>query len=157
MRTFLIAAVAALLSAPAFAQDAPKTLRLRCEGIATVSTSQVASSNYMGSGGGMVFGNTTVTGKRSGEAIVNVEITDGAGRARFSPILIPALNTGSKDGWWTLTNLAMGEDEILAKTKFNILNNVSLRIDRRNGDMEVKGLGLSFTGKCAPDLAERMF
>ena len=156
MRTMLIAAAAALVAMPALAQEAPKPLKLRCEGTGTRSTSETASSMYMGNGG-MVMGDTTVTGKTSAEVIVNVEFTDGAARARFSPFLIPPLNTGSKDGWWTLTNIVMGEDEILAKTKFNFLNTVSLRIDRRNGDMDVKGLGLTYTGVCAPDVAERLF
>jgi hypothetical protein len=73
--------------------------------------------------------------------------------------MVPPLNTGGVEGWWSLADFRLNDTEIQGKFRLNPLNKPTLRVDRVSGDIEIQGsFKLSFRGNCTvQDAAERRF
>jgi len=91
------------------------------------------------------------------DAEVAVEINDGAGRIRLPDRMISPLNSNKGSPWWELRDLAVGDREITARYRMNVLETYAVRIDRATGRISVLG-SPSFHGACDRyDPAERRF
>jgi len=149
---------ALLLAVPSLAVAAP--LDLVCVGVGTWTESETSFANLSASNAqGSTYGSGTVTslGKGRGQVQVRIQIDQAnAGRIKMPPELVPPLRTGGKDGWWRFSELQVGEEQIGGKFALNPLNRVKVLIDRRLGDIDLRGLGLTFTGSCerAPEAPE---
>lgn len=150
--------VAALLAAPSLAAADP--LDLVCVGLGTWTESNTSFGNMSATNAqGSTYGSGTVTnlGKGRGQVQVRIQLDDAnGGRIKMPPDLVPPLRTGGKDGWWRFSELLVSDDQINAKFALNVLNRVKVVIDRRLGDIDLRGLGLTFTGSCerAPEAPE---
>lgn len=78
---------------------------------------------------------------------VQFDFRDGGGRVHLAGKLIPPLHSGGNDGWWPLEDVQMSPDRITARYHVNALNRPSVKIDRRSGLVEIKGIE-DFNGKC---------
>jgi hypothetical protein len=81
---------------------------------------------------------------------VAVEINGAEGRIRVPDGVKPPLRSGDQDGWWKLTNLDIGENEIKAKFSLNFMNHPQVRIDRISGHIAIRGGAGDFDGECRP-------
>lgn len=82
------------------------------------------------------------------EANVQIEVHGGEGRIRPSKKMVPALASGSQDGWWPLHDLDISPNRIQATYKLNGLNRPTVSIDRRSGHVRIDGLE-NFEGSCS--------
>lgn len=65
-----------------------------------------------------------------------------------------------KEGWWDFVKLDTSEVVIRGQISLNALNKPKIVIDRQSGEIDMRGLGMSFQGTCerAPEAtAERKF
>ncbi|WP_313437797.1 hypothetical protein [Novosphingobium sp.] len=86
---------------------------------------------------------------QSFSSAVTLQIYANDGRIRLPEKLIPPLNSGGDhQHWWQLNDLIVGENEIRASYRLNGLNKPKLRIDRRTGEINIKGTGQDFSGTC---------
>ena len=144
-------ALAVMDAAPAMAQsDSGETINLICSG----------HGEKLGSG----YVNTLEWDRydhkyrtRSGvqtemqtfSSAVTLQIYGNDGRIRLPEKLIPPLNSGGDhQHWWQLNDLIVGADEIRASYRLNGLNKPKLKIDRRTGEISIKGTGQDFSGTC---------
>lgn len=150
----LIPLAVALILAPAIARA--EAMDLVCRGTAFTTEQTTTTAAVRNSGGDYANGSaTTFTPNRSAES-VRVHLDGaGAGKVKLPPVLIPTISRG-KDGWWDFTKLDVGDDAIHGQFSLNILNHPSVVIDRHTGDIDLRGMGMRFSGSCerAPDAAE---
>lgn len=96
-----------------------------------------------------VFGNRTELRPQEFDASIMVQLWDGGGRIRLPKSLIPPINSRGDHGWWTLTNVMTGRDNIRASYRLNGLNKPDISIDRRSGRMNIRGTAdYAFRGSC---------
>jgi hypothetical protein len=91
---------------------------------------------------------------------VQVEIVGREGRIRVPDGIKPPLRSGGDDGWWKLKGLDVRENEIRGQISLNLLNKPSLRINRLNGHISIRGRTGNFDGYCElydPNSARRKF
>jgi hypothetical protein len=150
MQRLLLTALAAFVTAPAWAQVEGGTINLICTGRGDKMESGYTSTlewdrydhKYRTRSG-------VQTEMRGFESAVTVQIQDEDGRIRLPQKLIPPLNSGGDhQHWWQLTDVIVGENEIRASYRLNGLNKPRLRIDRRTGEITIKGTGQDFSGTC---------
>lgn len=153
--TALFSIDAALASEPADGLD----LLLRCDGTGTRIEAQTTTMSASNSAGQDVTADATTYSKERFNDRLLLDLKLDAGRIRMPKSMVPPMNSGGTDGWWSLTDLKVSEDAILARLKLNFLNRPVVRIDRSTGDIEVSGFaGLNFRGSCERmDRAERKF
>jgi hypothetical protein len=134
-------------------------LLLRCDGIGTRIDTQTATMSASNSAGQTATANSTTYSKERFNDRLLLDLKMDGGRIRMPKSMVPPINSGGSDGWWSLTDLQVSEDAILARFKMNFLNKPVVRIDRSTGDIEVSGFaGLNFRGSCERlDRAERKF
>lgn len=78
---------------------------------------------------------------------VQIELYGGQGRIQLGPKLVPPIHSGDDHGWWDLDNVVVTPDTITASYRLNGLNKPKIRIDRRSGLIEIKGM-TDFSGRC---------
>lgn len=89
------------------------------------------------------------TEMQSFSSAVTLQIYGDDGRIRLPEKLIQPLNSGGDhQHWWQLDDLIVGADEIRASYRLNGLNKPKLRIDRKTGEISIKGTGQDFSGTC---------
>ncbi|WP_343685479.1 hypothetical protein [Asticcacaulis sp.] len=96
------------------------------------------------------------TGKSDFEAAINVSIHGDEGSLRLPKSLVPPINGGSDNGWWTIDDLIVGHNEIRGKFRLNALNKPNVTINRLTGVMTIDGM-IKFTGRCDADDGHRRF
>ena len=80
---------------------------------------------------------------------VQVEIRNMQGKIHLTGKLIPPINSGGSNGWWTLNDLKVTPDQITGKYRINGLNHPRVEIDRRSGRIAIDGFGNEgFRGTC---------
>jgi hypothetical protein len=95
------------------------------------------------------YGNRTELSSQDFDASVTVQIWNGGGRIRLPRTLVPPINSRGSNGWWDLTNVAAGRDQITAIYRLNGLNKPRVTIDRRSGRISIRGTGsYAFRGSC---------
>ena len=101
----------------------------------------------------------TTGGRSSSGATFQVEVGDGTGRIHLPASMIPPVNSGGVDGWWSLTDVVLADDQISGRFRVNIFNKPSFQISRVTGDMDMRWMGSSsFHGSCQKlDPAQRAF
>lgn len=78
---------------------------------------------------------------------VQIELYGGQGRIQLGPKLVPPIHSGDDHGWWELDNVVVTADTITASYRLNGLNKPKLKIDRRSGLINIKGM-TDFSGRC---------
>ncbi|SHN05892.1 hypothetical protein SAMN05192549_10498 [Duganella sacchari] len=96
------------------------------------------------------------TGKSNFQATINVSIRGDRAEIQLPNSLIPPLHGDSDNGWWRLTDLIVGHDEIRGEFRLNALNQPRLSINRRSGAITIDGM-IKFSGRCDPDDGHRRF
>jgi hypothetical protein len=81
---------------------------------------------------------------------VTIDLDSDTGRIRVPNEIKPRIRSGGDDGWWKLTDVKIGENEISAKFSLNFMNKPSLLIDRLSGHIAIQGKAGSFDGYCRP-------
>lgn len=151
--------IAAMMLLAARTPDTPALdLKLRCDGVGTFPEAQSTFASVHGSNG-YASGSATTVGRGQIRDRVLVEVSGETARIRLPRALVPAINSGGRDGWWELTKITVGEAEIGGQFRLNPFNKPTVRIDRTTGSIEVQGsFQLSFRGECEiADPAERRF
>lgn len=148
MKRVALAAGAALFAySPAAAQEA-EPLSLVCEGVANYPVSSTSTANISTSYGESAYGSETTTARGSSREMLRLETDGAAGRIKPPMAMLPPLRGGDKDGWWKLADLDVSDDRISGKFSLNLINKPRVVIDRRTGDIDLKGFLLSFNGTC---------
>lgn len=156
MKAGAIAAVALLAPSMAAAQE---TLELVCRGNAvSLETTQTYGSATDSDGDSVSGSSTSYRRARSTEQFRIRLDGAGGGKVKMPPALVPPISRG-KDGWWDFTKLDVTDDQIRGEFSMNWVNKPKVRIDRRTGDIDVKGYGFNFSGSCekAENAEERKF
>ena len=96
------------------------------------------------------------TGKSNFEATINVSIHGDRAEIQLPKSLIPPLHGDSNNGWWSISDLIIGHDEIRGQFRLNALNQPRLSINRRSGAITLDGM-IKFSGRCEPDDGHRRF
>ncbi len=95
------------------------------------------------------YGSYTESRPEMFDASLMVQTWDGGGRIRLPKSLIPPINSRGNNGWWDLSNVSVGPDEIRATYRLNGLNKPRIVIDRRSGRITVQGSSnYGFRGRC---------
>jgi len=95
------------------------------------------------------YGNRTEMTSQQFDASVMIQLWDGGGRISLPKKLIPPINTRGQDGWWDLYDVDMGPDVIRAKYRLNGLNKPAIVINRRSGQITIRGTDpYQFRGSC---------
>ena len=139
----------ALILAAAPAQALAESLNLVCSGTGTWPDIE-RSSGMAFSGNRSAWGSGTSYSVARDTQQFRVEVSDSSGRIKVPRVMVPQLNGGgTADGWWTLKDVSVGQDRITGQFSFNWLNNPKVIIDRRTGEIDVKGsYHFSFNGQC---------
>jgi hypothetical protein len=152
-------ATAVTLAIPSAAAAEP--IDLVCHGVARTVEAQQSFGSAYGSSGNSASGSATTYRTAKSDEMLRIRIDDGGatGKVKLPRALIPAISKG-KEGWWDFVQLAVGDDAIRGQISLNVLNHPKIVIDRRTGDVDLKGLGETFGGSCekAPETPnERKF
>ena len=83
------------------------------------------------------------------DASIMIQVRPGGGRIRLPSKLVPPLNSGGQDGWWSLYDVSMSPDTIDASYRLNMLNKPRMTIDRHSGHISIEGSAdYAFSGRC---------
>uniref|UniRef100_B0T389 Secreted protein n=1 Tax=Caulobacter sp. (strain K31) TaxID=366602 RepID=B0T389_CAUSK len=133
-------------------------LLLRCDGVATHTATDTATINTSNDDGDTASANATTYRKERFSERVLLDLKDNGSRIRVPKSLVPPLNSGGKDGWWSLSAVNASAESITARFRLNPINKPTIRIDRSTGDIDMSGFGMTFRGTCdRQDRAERKF
>lgn len=95
------------------------------------------------------YGNRTEMTGQQFDASVSLQFWPGGGHIRLPKKLVPPINSRGNDGWWDLYDVEMGPDVIRAKYRLNGLNKPIITINRRSGQISIKGTDpYAFRGSC---------
>lgn len=147
-----LAAIALITGLAAPVVCRAEQIRLVCEGVARVSTTESTSVAV----DGIHSAQAVTTGSERSAEVLRIEIDAEAGRIKVPRTLRPPISGGGTDGWWPFSSVEVTEREIRLRYSLNILNKPKVLIDRMTGDIDLKGLAQSFSGRCSKaDAAER--
>ena len=153
MKIMLLIA-AATITAPALANA--EALDLVCRGTALHTESTSTFGSVTANNGEDASGQATTYGRVRSEESMRVRIDgSGAGKLKLPQVLVPFISRG-RDGWWDFTTISVTDDAIRGQFSLNILNHPTVMIDRHTGDIDMKGMGMKFSGSCeqAPENTE---
>jgi len=143
-----------LLATNAFGEG----LTLVCSGEALVADKATVKSNKIPlNPGDTLTDGVTFTGKRNMNAVLTFHMSEGQskGWVKVPKSMRPPFSRKDK---FSLTKLSVGESEINARFKINMMNQPKIVIDRNTGIIEYNGLGTSFSGACEKiDVAKKKF
>ncbi len=95
------------------------------------------------------YGNRTELAPQQFDASVMIQLWDNGGRISLPKKLVPPINSRGHDGWWDLYDVESGPDVIHAKYRLNGLNKPAITINRRSGQISIRGLdSYGFRGSC---------
>lgn len=95
------------------------------------------------------YGNRTEMTGQQFDASVTMQLWPGGGHIRLPKKLVPPINSRGNDGWWDLYDVEMAPDVIRAKYRLNGLNKPTITINRRSGQISIKGTDpYAFRGSC---------
>lgn len=139
------------------AADLAPSVSLRCEGIGTFPGAE-QSHAVVQQNGQFASGTVTTPTRRSEAHVVYVELSPDGGRVRLPKVMVPVVNSGSNEGWWSLYDLHAAEREVSGRFRINPFNKPLVRLDRTTGDIAIEGaFQLSYRGVCAPQSNDRLF
>ncbi len=78
---------------------------------------------------------------------VALDVDGSTGRIRMPRSMLPKLHGGS-EGWFELSDIKVGENEIRASAKVNALNHPKVVLDRIAGTISISGKGGDYAGRC---------
>lgn len=109
--------------------------------------------------GRYIYGDRTELTTQDFDASVTIQLWDNGGRIRLPDKLIPPIHSRGDHGWWELDQVSNGRDTITAEYRLNGLNKPKITIDRRTGQISIRGTAdYAFKGSCATaDNRERRF
>lgn len=127
-------------------------LTLVCYGVSDSPGAQSAETTLR-SGMETATATTTMRGRNRSSDRLTVEVLGGTVRIKGPPSLTPAIAGRGDDGWRTLTNVSITDQEIRGQISYNWTNRPSVRIDRMSGEIEMRNANLiagasSFRGDC---------
>lgn len=138
---------AAILAAPTLALAEP--LELVCSGEAVKAEVESTSGALRNSEGDTVTAQMNRISKVHSNQRFRFKFEDdGAGAVKVPGPLVPSINSGGKDGWWPLVGVVMTDADIRGGFVLNVLNKPKFVIDRRTGEIDLKGSGMRFSGAC---------
>lgn len=140
---------ALILVSGAVAQDNTGAINLVFTGSGNRLASQSSIENkYNSKTKKFESGYAVNTGRQPFNGSGNVEIhAPNFGRIKIPSPMIGLLNNGD-DGWFTISNLQISDQEITGAIVINGLNKPKLRIDRNTGFITINGNWSEFTGQC---------
>ncbi|MES1985930.1 MAG: hypothetical protein V4461_13355 [Pseudomonadota bacterium] len=95
------------------------------------------------------YGNRTEMTSQQFDASVMIQMWDGGGRISLPKKLIPPVHSRGSEGWWDLYDVEAGPDLIRAKYRLNGMNKPTITINRRSGQITIRGLDpYGFRGTC---------
>lgn len=95
------------------------------------------------------YGNRTEMTGQQFDASIMIQLWPGGGHIRLPKKLVPPINSRGNDGWWDFYDVEMGPYVIRAKYRLNGLNKPSITINRRSGQISIKGTDpYAFRGGC---------
>lgn len=95
------------------------------------------------------YGNRTEMTAQQFDASVMIQLWDGGGRISLPKKLVPPIHSRGSDSWWDLYDIEKGPDVIRAKYRLNGLNKPTITINRRSGQISIRGLDpYAFRGSC---------
>ncbi len=95
------------------------------------------------------YGNRTEMTAQQFDASVMIQLWEGGGRISLPKKLVPPLHSRGSDGWWDLYDVEKGPDVIRAKYRLNGLNKPVITINRRSGQISIRGMApYAFRGSC---------
>lgn len=95
------------------------------------------------------YGNRTEMTGQQFDASLTIQLWSGGGRIQLPKKLIPPLNSRGNNGWWDLYDVQTGRDVITAKYRLNGLNKPAITINRRSGQISIRGMNpYAFQGSC---------
>lgn len=95
------------------------------------------------------YGDRTEMTPQQFDASVMIQLWEGGGRISLPKKLIPPINTRGHDGWWDLYDVDAQSDVIRAKYRLNGLNKPAITINRRSGQITIRGTDpYEFRGTC---------
>lgn len=135
-----------LISVGVNAQDATILL---CQGSGSVLESKVSNGMEYDEKAHSYTKTTTTstTDHRSFSGSANVEISGNTVRMKLPHELVPPLNK-AQDGWFTLENIFLGDQEITGVLHLNAFNKPKVRIDRITGQLSLSSGFQDFNGGC---------
>jgi hypothetical protein len=83
------------------------------------------------------------------DSSVTVEIDGNTGRIRPAKNMIPPIHSDSDNGWYDLSDVEVGRDQIRGRFKLNGANRPKVTINRDSGRITLDGL-TKFSGSCDP-------
>lgn len=152
----LLAVSAIAIPSAASAQDVLE-LSLLCEGSGTIT--QQVDTTYQAQNNSGQNGSATITEQQTVNFNdqLKVKIANGEGQVEMPRQMLPVIR-GGKDGWFRMTNLKIGNDQIKGKVYLSFMDKPDIRIDRMSGSVNINGNVGNFSGKCQPyDATERAF
>lgn len=132
--------------------QAATAIVLSCVGMSdTPASSTVATNVYRD--GQSASANSTIYGRERLTDRMTVEIANGIVRTKGPDSLEPAIAGRGDDGWRTLTNVTMTDEEIRGKLSYSWVMKPTVRIDRMSGEIDITNRSLvagmwSFKGQC---------
>jgi hypothetical protein len=95
------------------------------------------------------YGNRTEMTGQQFDASLTLQFWPGGGHIRLPKKLVPPINSRGNDGWWDLYDVETGSDIIRAKYRLNGLNKPLITINRRSGQISIRGTEpYAFRGVC---------
>jgi hypothetical protein len=80
-------------------------LRFDCSGKGTVDDTQSGSGSFRDSSGKILQGNVMIPVVREFDAKLAIEMNGDSGRIFIPNEMVPSINNGSQDGWWSVKNI----------------------------------------------------
>lgn len=93
------------------------------------------------------WSNRLDSGSENFSSDVQIELYGDQGRIQLGPKLVPPIHSGDDHGWWDLDNVVVTAETITASYRLNGLNKPKIKIDRRSGLINIKGI-IDFSGRC---------
>jgi hypothetical protein len=130
---------------------AANDITLSCQGQGSVMATQTTTVNQFqpGNAGHNKTGVATTQTRRPYTGTGTVEIKTGTARMRVPDAMVPALMSGSSEGWYPIEELNMGEREITGVVHISFFSQPKLRIDRITGKITLAGGAGDFAGDCS--------
>lgn len=131
---------------------------LSCTGVASIPTSERATTSAISPGGQPIYGSARINGHERRDVEVRLEFTPEASRIRLPSGMTPGFASRSDEGWRPVTVTAVSPEKIEGEFTFNFANKPKVTIDRMTGDLTIHNWNIitgvyHFEGRCTPSAA----
>jgi hypothetical protein len=123
-------------------------ISLICDGSGEVSDTETSyNSNYDRKDHDTKTSTSQTIVKRPFSGTAQVDISGSLARVKLPKAMLPPISAGD-DGWFTVRDLQVSDQEIAGKIHINFLNKPKVEIDRRSGVISIASGLNSFEGRC---------